>query len=108
MRELKSRGCRLGLNDFGSGLGSLSYLKSLPVDFLRIDGSLVGHVVQHPVDRGLVEAISRIGKSLGVATVAKGVDSDLVMQELTRIGVDFAQGQVVAPSIPALEFTGTG
>ncbi|HKT72035.1 MAG TPA: EAL domain-containing protein [Steroidobacteraceae bacterium] len=107
MRELKSRGCRLGLNDFGSGLGSLSYLKSLPVDFLRIDGSLVGHVVQHPVDRGLVEAISRIGKSLGIATVAKGVDNDEVMREIAGIGVDFVQGQVVASCVPAVELART-
>jgi diguanylate cyclase (GGDEF)-like protein/PAS domain S-box-containing protein len=100
MRELKARGCRFSLDDFGTGLSSFMYLKTLPVDFLKIDGQFIGQIASDPVDRSMVEAISKVGRALGIATVAECVESAAVLEELRRIGVDFAQGYFVARPLP--------
>jgi len=100
MSELKGRGCRFALDDFGSGVSSFVYLKTLPVDFLKIDGQFISHITQDPVNRSMVEAISKVGRALGIATVAECVESAAVLAELRRIGVDFAQGFHLAPPLP--------
>ncbi|HUI58610.1 MAG TPA: PAS domain S-box protein [Steroidobacteraceae bacterium] len=100
MRELKARGCKFSLDDFGSGLSSFMYLKTLPVDFLKIDGQFIGNIARDQVDRSMVEAISKVGRALGIATVAECVESEAVLAELGRIGVDFAQGYFVAAPLP--------
>jgi Amt family ammonium transporter len=100
MRELKARGCKFSLDDFGSGLSSFMYLKTLPVDFLKIDGQFISHIAEDAVDRSMVEAISKVGRALGISTVAECVESQAVMDELQRIGVDFAQGFFVSAPAP--------
>ena len=92
MRELKARGCRFSLDDFGSGVSSFVYLKTLPVDFLKIDGHFAAHVATDVVDRSMVEAIARIGTAMQVATIAEKVESAEVLQVLKQIGVDYIQG----------------
>lgn len=92
MRELRSRGCRFALDDFGSGLSSFRYLKTLPVDFLKIDGQFVGQVASDPVDRSMVEAICHVGRTLGIQTIAERVESPEVLESLRALGVDFVQG----------------
>jgi diguanylate cyclase (GGDEF)-like protein/PAS domain S-box-containing protein len=92
MRELKARGCRFSLDDFGSGVSSFVYLKSLPVDFLKIDGQLAAHVAADPVDRSMVEAIAKIGRAMQVETIAEKVESSEVLEVLRQIGVDYIQG----------------
>ncbi|HEY6126232.1 MAG TPA: EAL domain-containing protein, partial [Steroidobacteraceae bacterium] len=92
MRELKARGCRFSLDDFGSGVSSFVYLKTLPVDFLKIDGHFVAHVATDVVDRSMVEAIAKIGSAMEVATIAEKVESAEVLQVLKQIGVDYIQG----------------
>jgi ammonium transporter, Amt family len=62
------------------------------VDFLQIDGQFISHITQDPFNRSMVEAISKVGRALGIATVAECVESEAVLVELKRIGVDFAQG----------------
>ncbi|HZO21861.1 MAG TPA: PAS domain S-box protein, partial [Steroidobacteraceae bacterium] len=103
MRELKARGCRFALDDFGSGLSSFMYLKTLPVDYLKIDGQFIGQIAEDPVDRSMVEAISKVGAALGIATVAECVETQAVLDELKRIGVDFAQGYFLAPPLPVAQ-----
>ncbi|HEY8508116.1 MAG TPA: EAL domain-containing protein, partial [Steroidobacteraceae bacterium] len=103
MRELKTRGCKFSLDDFGSGLSSFMYLKTLPVDFLKIDGQFIGQIAEDPVDRSMVEAISKVGRALGIATVAECVETEAVLEELRRIGVDFAQGYFIARPLPIAE-----
>ena len=103
MKELQQRGCRFALDDFGSGLSSFMYLRTLPVDFLKIDGQFVSQVATNPVDRNMVEAICKIGRSLGIATVAECVESESVLEELKRIGVDFVQGYYLARPRPLSE-----
>ncbi len=92
MRELKARGCRFSLDDFGSGVSSFLYLKTLPVDFLKIDGQFAAHVASDPVDRSMVEAIAKIGAAMRVATIAEKVESADVLEVLKCIGVDYIQG----------------
>lgn len=103
MRELQVRGCKFSLDDFGSGLSSFMYLKTLPVDFLKIDGQFIGQVATDPVDRSMVEAITKVGRALGIFTVAECVESHDVLQELQRIGVDFVQGYYMAQPRPIAE-----
>ena len=96
MRELKKRGCRFALDDFGSGLSSFHYLKNLPVDFLKIDGQFIGSVTTDAVDRSMVEAISQVGRAMGIQTIAERVESAEVLTELGRLGIGFAQGFHIA------------
>jgi diguanylate cyclase (GGDEF)-like protein len=100
MRELKKRGCRFALDDFGSGLSSFHYLKNLPVDFLKIDGQFIGSVTTDAVDRSMVEAISHVGRTLGIATIAEKVESAAVFAELKRLRVQYAQGYYIAKPAP--------
>lgn len=103
MRELQARGCRFALDDFGSGISSFMYLKTLPVDFLKIDGQFIRHIADDPVDRSMVEAICKVGKALGIATVAESVETAAVLAQLERLGVDFAQGYYLARPRPLAE-----
>jgi len=100
MSELKRRGCRFSLDDFGTGVSSFVYLKTLPVDFLKIDGQFISHVAQDPVSRSMVEAIGKVGRALGIATVAECVETEAVLAELKRIGIDYAQGFFLAHPLP--------
>ncbi len=95
MRELRARGCRFALDDFGSGLSSFRYLKALPVDYLKIDGQFVGNVASDPVDRSLVEAICHMARTLGIRTVAERVETADVLECLRTLGVDYVQGYFV-------------
>jgi len=92
MRELKARGCRFSLDDFGSGVSSFVYLKTLPVDFLKIDGQFAANVGHDAVDRSMVEAITKVGRAMQVATIAEKVESAEVLAVLKAIGVDYIQG----------------
>ena len=103
MSELKQRGCKFSLDDFGTGVSSFVYLKSLPVDFLKIDGQFISHITQDAVSRSMVEAIGKVGRALGIATVAECVESAAVLEALKAIGVDYAQGFHLATPRPLAE-----
>jgi diguanylate cyclase (GGDEF)-like protein/PAS domain S-box-containing protein len=104
MRELKNRGCHFALDDFGSGLSSFMYLKTLPVDYLKIDGQFVENVTRDPVDRSMVAAISQVGNAMGIQTIAERVESPEVLAELGRLGIGFAQGFYIAKPRSTREF----
>jgi diguanylate cyclase (GGDEF)-like protein/PAS domain S-box-containing protein len=100
MRELKTRGCKFALDDFGTGLSSFMYLRTLPVDYLKIDGQFIAQIAADPVDRSMVEAIGKVGRALGIETIAECVETAVVLEELKRLGVDFAQGYFIARPLP--------
>jgi len=103
VQDLKAIGCRFALDDFGSGMSSFTYLKHLPVDFLKIDGSFVKNMANDSIDCAMVEAINRIGHVIGLQTIAEFVENEKILQELRRIGVDFAQGYGIAKPCPFIE-----
>ena len=100
---LKGKGCRFALDDFGSGLSSFAYLKTLPVDFLKIDGRFVQDMVNDPIDRAMVEAIQRVGSIMGIKTIAESVENEAILDLLKAIGVDYAQGYALGRPRPLAE-----
>jgi EAL domain-containing protein (putative c-di-GMP-specific phosphodiesterase class I) len=100
IRELRGRGCRFALDDFGSGLSSFIFLKNLPVDFLKIDGQFMHNVTHDRIDRSMVEAIAQIGETMGIRTIAERVDSADVLARLADIGIQYAQGHYIGAPQP--------
>ncbi len=100
LRELRQQGFLFALDDFGVGASSFTYLKTLPVDVLKIDGSFVRNIAHDMVGRAMVETINRIGHLMGLHTVGEYAESDAVIAELQALGVDFAQGHAVQRPAP--------
>jgi diguanylate cyclase (GGDEF)-like protein/PAS domain S-box-containing protein len=94
--KVRAYGARVALDDFGAGYTSFSYLKDLPADLLKIDGSFVVNMNQHPANVSIVEAIVNLAKNLGMKTIAEWAEDTATVQTLAEIGVDYVQGFVVA------------
>ncbi len=92
MERLRGAGCRIALDDFGKGMSSFGYLKHLPIDYLKIDGSLVRQMHSDDRDFRIVEAINQMAQHLGFRTVAEFVEQPAIVERLAELGVDFAQG----------------
>ncbi|MEP0355449.1 EAL domain-containing protein [Paraglaciecola sp.] len=97
-------GCLFALDDFGSGITSYNYLKGLPIDQVKINGSLVKNILVDPIDLAMVNSIHDITKAMGMETVAKFVESTEVMVALGKAGIDFAQGYGITKPMPLLDF----
>lgn len=101
--RLKERGCRFSLDDFGTGLSSFSYLKALPVDFVKIDGSFVKCIIDDPVSESMVLAITQVGHAMGLKIIAEYVENARIEKRLRELGVDYAQGYAIERPIPLRE-----
>jgi diguanylate cyclase (GGDEF)-like protein len=95
IKSLREHGCRVALDDFGTGMSSFSYLKSLEVDFIKIDGSFVRNMMDDEIDCSIVDAINNIGHIAGIQTIAEFVENEAILQKLTLLGVDYAQGWAI-------------
>ncbi|HWI51117.1 MAG TPA: EAL domain-containing protein [Symbiobacteriaceae bacterium] len=100
IEDLAGLGCRFAIDDFGAGFSSFSYLKHLPVDFLKIDGSFVRNLIRDPVDQHLVRTIVDLARGLGKQTIAEFVGDAETLMLLQSYGVDFAQGYYVGEPVP--------
>jgi len=100
MDTLKALGCRFALDDFGTGVSSFSYLKTLPVDYLKVDGGFVRGVVTDTVDLAMVEAVHHVGNIMGIKTVAEWVESQTILAKLQHIGIDYGQGYALGHPKP--------
>jgi diguanylate cyclase (GGDEF)-like protein/PAS domain S-box-containing protein len=101
--ELKRLGCVFALDDFGSGMSSFNYLRNLGVDYLKIDGAFVVDAARDPINRAMVDAINRVGRTIGIRTVAEWVEDDATLAVMREIGVDYVQGFGVARPQPLAE-----
>ncbi len=90
--ELSDRGCRLALDDFGSGMSSFGYLRDLPVDIIKIDGRFVRDICSDVVDHAFVKSIGDVAQAMSLLTIAEFVENDTSLAALQTIGIDFAQG----------------
>lgn len=104
---LKDMGCKVALDDFGSGLSSFTHLKKIPADFVKIDGSFVKGVVHDVMSKGVVEAIHHISKIMGLQTIAEYVESRAILNLLNDFNIDYAQGHYFAPARPLVETLAT-
>jgi len=92
INRLRERGCYFALDDFGSGMSSFAYLKTLPVDFLKIDGFFVRDMIDDRISFELVKSINDIAQVMGKKTIAEFVENEAILEALREIGVDYAQG----------------
>lgn len=100
IEKLQVIGVQFSLDDFGTGLSSYSYLRNLPVDYLKIDGTFVRDIHNNPADYAVVKSINEIGHFLGKKTIAEYVENDAILATLRDIGVDYAQGFGVGKKMP--------
>jgi diguanylate cyclase (GGDEF)-like protein/PAS domain S-box-containing protein len=103
IRDLRSLGCQFALDDFGSGTSSFSYLKHLPVDYLKIDGHFVRDILKDPIDLEIVKAIDAIGHVMNLKTIAEFVSDEKILTKVRELGVDYAQGFGIAKPQPLVE-----
>jgi PAS domain S-box-containing protein len=100
-RDLKAMGCRIALDDFGTGYSSLYHLKSLPFDELKVDRSFVSSMMAERESRKIVAAVVGLGQSLGLSTVAEGIETEEQADMLLRLGCDMGQGWHYGRPAPA-------
>ncbi|MFK8015474.1 MAG: EAL domain-containing protein [Gammaproteobacteria bacterium] len=98
--DLRTYGFQFSLDDFGSGLSSFAYLKALPVNYLKIDGSLAKEVVADPICASMVRAITQVGCDMGLETIAEYVESSDIESKLGTLGVHFVQGHHIGKPEP--------
>lgn len=92
MSRMKALGCRFSLDDFGAGFSSYGHLRTLPVDFVKIDGQFVKQMANDPIDFAMVKSINELGHLMKRQTIAEFVEDDSTIEKLKSLGVDYAQG----------------
>jgi len=100
IKKIKEYGCGFSLDDFGSGLSSLSYLKNLEVDTLKVDGIFIRDIIDDPIDTEMVRSINNIGHVMGMKTVAEYVETKEIYEKLVEMGFDYLQGFYIGKPQP--------
>ncbi len=100
IKAMNDIGCSFALDDFGSGLSSFGYLKTLPVDYVKIDGIFVKDILDDQVDLAMVRSINDIGHLMGKKTIAEFVENQAIADTLKQVGVDYAQGYGISKPRP--------
>ncbi len=103
INELRDRGCRIALDDFGAGLSSFAYLKNFKVDALKIDGSFIRDITDNRISESMVAAITQVAKVMELQTVAEYVENEETRKLIVELGVDFAQGHTFGKPLPLVE-----
>jgi len=104
MQSVKNLGCSFALDDFGAGMSSFTYLKNLPVDYIKIDGSIVRDLVNDDTSVVMVRAIGDIARVMGIQSIAEFVENDAIRQKIGEIGIDYAQGYAIGRPQPLSTF----
>ncbi|WP_371194859.1 EAL domain-containing protein [Glaciecola sp. SC05] len=104
MHEFKKLGCTFALDDFGTGFSSYSYLKNLPVDYLKIDGNFIRDILNDKIDLAMVTSIRDVAEAMKIKTVAEFVESKDIMVQIGKLGVDYAQGFCIAKPKPLAQY----
>lgn len=105
MDDFKKLGCTFALDDFGTGFSSYSYLKNLPVDYLKIDGNFIRDILNDKIDLAMVTSIRDVAEAMKIKTVAEFVESKDIMVQIAKLGVDYAQGFYIAKPEPLLHYS---
>jgi EAL domain-containing protein (putative c-di-GMP-specific phosphodiesterase class I) len=103
IERMAALGCKFALDDFGTGFGGFSYLKRLPVDYLKIDIEFVRDIASNVASRHVVDAVVGLARAFGQKTVAEGVEDDEALRIVTELGVDYAQGYGIGRPAPLEE-----
>jgi EAL domain-containing protein (putative c-di-GMP-specific phosphodiesterase class I) len=100
VNEFKNIGYKFSIDDFGTGLASHSYLRDLPVDYVKIDGTFIQHIYQNSKDFAMAKSINDLSHFLGMETIAEFAENDEVIEKLREIGCDYIQGWGVGRPVP--------
>jgi len=100
LSSIRSIGCGTALDDVGTGVTAFTYLRKLPLDYLKIGGHLIRRIVEDPIRGSIVRAVDQIGRSIGLFTVAKHVGSELALGQLRELGIGYAQGHALTSPAP--------
>jgi diguanylate cyclase (GGDEF)-like protein/PAS domain S-box-containing protein len=106
IRAMQSHGIRFALDDFGAGASGFGYLKSLPVDYLKIDGQFVRDLIDDPLDRAAVRCFREVAAAVGTQTIAEFVETPATAAMLAELGIDFGQGYLYHRPEPLDRATG--
>lgn len=100
LSQIRERGCRTALDDFGTGYANYSYLRQMPFDYLKIDGSFIKDLMKNESDQALVKSMCDVANGLGLSSIAEFVHDETMFPLLTDLGVDYAQGYAVSHPVP--------
>ncbi len=100
--ELRQLGCQFALDDFGSGMSSFAYLRTLPIDYLKIDGRFIRNIVNDDIDTAMVTAIHQIAQVMDIRTIAEFVENEAILKKIRGLGIDYAQGYGITRPEPLL------